>query len=284
MEVEILREGKVLSKKNRHGRHAAFDILLWVAIGIAVLGGVLSFCLFAGSLTHFSIGYDKVYSALLDQLEKNLLPAPTPDPNAPTLDPNDVDLPVESVSDSSKIIAELTKLHELQAQVNGKDLIVFLYQFISAVLIGVATKMAADTRKNQRSVEESCEEARKLANKASSQINWNDAKTSLSTAYNMIVNCLSLLLGGNDANTVQSVSEILVCFNETLIGTLDRIKKMDSTMISKAETQYFEFILAHIKYHVGECNARNKTVVTDRYVAAMNADIDEVAKLLMHLS
>lgn len=265
-----------MSENNRHKSDAAFTTLLWVVILIAVLGGVLSFLLFAGNLIHFSTGYDKVYSAMLQQLQSTPLPVSTPDPNATAL-------PIAFAPDpnASKIIAELQELHTLQAQVNGKDLLVFLYQFISAILIGVGAKMVADTKKNQESVEKRCIEINSLANTTSSQIAWNDAKISLSTAYNMISNCLGLLtINCNDATTIQTVSAILTRFNETLLRTLERIKRMDVKIVSGAEIEYFVYIFEGIKFHIDGCNSQNDTVLPQDQVRFIVDKIDEVENMI----
>lgn len=273
-----------MPKKSKNKRNLPFDVLLWVAIGVAILGGTLSFLIFAGNATHFSIGYDKVYNALLEKIQDKPLTSSTPDPND-SVPPNptpDSNTAVEHVpdSDATKIIEDLKELQNLQAQTNGRDLIVFVYQFISAVLVGIGAKMVADTKKNQKSVEDRCIEMNALANKASSQISWNEAKLSLSTAFNMIVNCPNLILDTNDLNRIETASQVLTRFNETLLGTLKRIKKMDIKMFSHDEPEYFISIMEGIKSHVNRCNVVDDTVMPESQVRYIETEIDEVINLL----
>jgi hypothetical protein len=203
--------------------------LIYVGIIVAIVGMALAVLNLFSQLNYFSLGVDRVYRHIISAVESPSVSSYTNDvgdtsevPSQSTScdDYSDEDATLKPQKDSQtenleSSITYLERLYELQRSTISAEMLIFLYQFLSAILIGVGTTFVVKSGQNlnelknqAKIVEKQYTEIENLAGKAQSKTKkWvkqvenrvylQDIKSSVATAYTLINNC-SILLSGND--------------------------------------------------------------------------------------
>lgn len=199
-------------------------------------------------------------------------------------------------------VAHLNRLDELQRTSSSNEMLIFVYQFLSALLIGVGTTFVAmiskslnDIKKEAVIVQKQYIDIGNIANEAKRNTEqWatgaiekeiaQDIISLVSTAYNLINNCLILLSEYASSNEEARENHIVFTmqkrFNDILKRATDAIQSNPSLKLSSDDNDCINSYLTGIKESLNDVNKTNSSIFTDRYVDSKKVAINESIKSL----
>jgi|GEM_PF-6783918 len=219
--------------------------LLYLGFVFAILGMGMAVANHFTHLRHFSRGFDEFHTELATII--NVMPSSLT-ASSDGFEPIDSNANTISIEQQLNIqlavlensISHLERLHEFQRNSSSTEMLIFIYQFLSALLIGVGTTFVTiisrslnDIRREAVVVEKQYIEIEKITNKAKTATeNWannisekeaaQDIISLVSTAYNLINNCLMLLSDYDNATEECKEEHIVFTIQKRFFDALER--------------------------------------------------------------